>query len=267
MRRPPVLSIVVPAYNVEDYLATCLDSMVDVDERVEVIVVDDGSTDGTAAIAEGYEGVSLIRQANRGHGGAINTGVAAATGLYVKTVDADDWLDRVSLAALVLALGGLADADETPDVVVTNFVYDRVDRSEPRPVRSRRRLPVGRIIDWAETTRFRPWEYLLIHSLTYRTEFLRQTGVVLPEHSFYVDNIYAFSPLFEARSLYYLDLDLYHYRIGRPGQSVSETVMVTRLDQQLAVNEAMLDKMTQSRPATRAQARYLLHYLDLVCAI
>jgi glycosyltransferase involved in cell wall biosynthesis len=209
----------------------------------------------------------VVRQANKGHGGAINTGLAAVTGLYTKVLDADDWFDRQALSSLLAVLAGLAEATSSVDVVVTNFVYNNVARSRPCPVRYTRALPAGGPITWHDVRRFRPREYLMMHSLAYRTELLRGCGLTLPEHTYYVDCIFAFTPLFHVRTLYYLDVDLYQYLIGRPGQSVNESVMLERIDQQVEVARKMLSQMRAPLALEPGQRAYLLHYLDLVCTV
>jgi glycosyltransferase involved in cell wall biosynthesis len=264
-----LLTIVIPAYNAETFLARCLDSVVGAD-GVEVLVIDDGSTDGTAALAMGYverhPEVRVVSQRNRGHGGAINTGLAKARGEYLKVVDADDWLERSAYGILVETLRRLPSAPEV-DLVVTNFVYDKVGRRQPRVMRYRSALPTGRVVRWDQTRRFPPGCYMLMHALTYRTEVLRRSGLRLPEHSSYVDNLYAFIPLAEVHRLLYVDVDLYRYVIGRADQSVSEAVMLTRLDQQLAVNRAMFAALG-SRPLPGGRhGDALVHYLGIVCGI
>lgn len=94
------LTFVVPAYNMETYLERCVESLLSATDNsdIEVLIVDDGSSDSTPELADMYErrwpgNVRAIHQVNKGHGGAVNTGIANATGMYVKVVDADDWVD------------------------------------------------------------------------------------------------------------------------------------------------------------------------------
>ena len=118
-----VLTIIVPAYNVEDYLAKCVDSMLAAgcNDAIEIIIVNDGSTDGTREMAETYERdnpgtVRVITKENGGHGSAVNTGVRAATGTYLRVIDGDDWVDGDAFAALVARL-----ATTEEDVVVSRY--------------------------------------------------------------------------------------------------------------------------------------------------
>lgn len=261
----PVLSVVVPAYNAEDYLARALDSVVGTD-GVEVLVVDDGSTDGTAELARGYADRGLVRvisRPNGGHGAAINTGLAHATGTHFKVLDADDWFDRGALAAVLDTLRARPDLD----LLVSNFVYEKVGKKHKTRVSYLGALPVREPLTWDRTGPFAKRQYLMMHALTYRTAVLRAVGLRLPEHTFYVDNLYALIPLHRVRTLYYLDVDLYRYFIGRADQSVQEPVMLRRLDQQLRVNWLMIDHVTRTPVAEPRLARYLRHYTEIICAV
>ncbi len=268
----PLLSIVVPSYNAEPYLARALDSVVGFGPQVEILVVDDGSKDGTAALAqqyvERYPGqVHLISKPNGGHGSAINTGLEHATGTYLKVLDADDWLDRGALAKVLATIGGFVEAGREVDLVVSNFVYEKVGKRTKRVVRFGGALRRGRELTWAQTGHFGKRQYLMMHALLYRTQVLRDAGLRLPEHTFYVDNLYAFIPLAKVRTLFYLDVNLYRYFIGREDQSVHEAVMLRRLDQQLRVNWLMLDHLSRNPVADARLRRYLLHYAEIICAV
>ncbi|WP_263120754.1 glycosyltransferase family 2 protein [Cellulomonas sp. RIT-PI-Y] len=262
----PVLTVVVPAYNAADYLARALDSVVGLSPEVEVLVVDDGSTDGTAVLAQSYVDrglVRLLRQPNGGHGAAINTGLAHATGTHLKVLDADDWLDRDALTAVLATLREQPDLD----LLISNFVYEKVGKKHKTVVRYDGALPPREPLTWDRTGTFAKRQYLMMHALTYRTAVLRAVGLRLPEHTFYVDNLYALIPLHRVRSLYYLDVDLYRYFIGRADQSVQESVMLRRLDQQLRVNWLMIEHVARTPVAEPRLARYLRHHTEIICAV
>ena len=81
-----------------------------------------------------------------------------------------------------------------------------------------------------------------MHSVIYRTKLLRECGLKLPEHTFYVDNIFVFQPLPHVKKLYYLDVNFYRYFIGQVRISPStRPVMIGRIDQQIRVNKIMID--------------------------
>lgn len=268
----PLLTVVVPAYNAEAYLARALDSFVGLGPDVEVLVIDDGSTDGTAALAQRYADrfpgdVRVVRKPNGGHGSAINRGLAEARGVYLKVVDADDWLDRSALLRVLATLRGFVAGGREVDLLVTNFVYEKVGKRTKTAVRYLGALPRGRVLTWDRTGRFGKRQYMMMHALTYRTDVLRAAGLRLPEHTFYVDSLYALVPLHRVRTLFYLDVDLYRYFIGRPDQSVHEAVMLRRLDQQLRVNWLMLEHVSRTAVDDRRLRRYLLHYVEIICAV
>jgi glycosyltransferase involved in cell wall biosynthesis len=267
-----LLSVVVPAHNAEAYLARALDSSLGHGPELEVLVVDDGSTDGTAALAQGYVDrhpgvVRLVSQPNKGHGGAINTGLAHARGTYLKVLDADDWFDGPALQRVLDALRGFVASGRPVDLLVTNFVYEKVGKRSKTVVRYHGALPAGRVVGWSATGRFGKRQYLMMHALTYRTDVLRAAGLRLPEHTFYVDNLYALVPLAHVATLAYLDVDLYRYFIGRDDQSVQETVMLRRMDQQLRVNRLLLEHLSRVRVTDRRLRAYRLHYLAIICAV
>lgn len=267
-----LLSVVVPSYNSQEYLNRCLDSMLPLPAGVEVIIVNDGSADATSQIAHSYaerypEAIQVIDKENGGHGSGVNAGLARACGLYFKVCDSDDWFDYQALLQLLAAIKNWGE-DLPPDLIVTNYVYEKQGKRHRFVMNYRRVLTDGRIVTWDEIRRFKRDQYLLMHSLCYRTEILRSVNLQLPEHCFYVDNIFAFKPMAAVRTLAYLDIDLYRYFIGRADQSVSEKVMVKRLDQQLRVNTIMIDDMPGDEVELPARLRwYMEHYLGVVTAV
>lgn len=108
-RATPLISVVVPAYDVEDYLATCLDSLLaQTHEHLEIVVVDDGSTDRSGQIADEYAldhpQVRVVHTDNHGLGAARNTGVAHATGELLAFADSDDVVPPTAYAVLLRQL-------------------------------------------------------------------------------------------------------------------------------------------------------------------
>ena len=106
-----------------------------------------------------------------------------------------------------------------------------------------------------------------MHSVIYRTHLLRDCGVRLPEHTFYVDNLFVYEPMRMVETLYYLDVDLYHYFIGREDQSVHESVMLRRIDQQLRVNLRMLNAVDLEALPNEHQRQYLFSYLEIITMV
>ena len=128
-------------------------------------------------------------------------------------------------------------------------------------------FPVGEEFGWDDTKHFHQSQYLLMHSVIYRTELLQDLGLKLPEHTFYVDNIFVFKPLPSVRTMYYLDVDMYRYFIGREDQSVNEKIMYARRDQQLRVTRIMIDAMNDAEIESKKLERYMLNYLSMMMCI
>ena len=241
-----ILSIAVPCYNSEAYMEKCIDSLLVGGEEVEILIVDDGSKDGTTEIADRYQEkyptiVKAIHQENKGHGGAVNTGVENATGLYFKVVDSDDWVNPEAYQKILNVLAEVVRGPKTLDLLISNYVYEKEGAKRKRVMRYAKSLPEGRFFGWDEAKALGKTHYLLMHSLIYRTSLLRECGMKLPEHTFYVDNLVAFIPLPYVKTMYYLDVNFYRYFIGRADQSVNEKVMIGRIDQQIRVNKLMID--------------------------
>jgi glycosyltransferase involved in cell wall biosynthesis len=267
-----VLSIVVPCYNSAAYLERCVNSLLLGEEKVEVILIDDGSTDQTGEKVDYYmqrfpERVKVIHQTNGGHGAAINAGLKVATGQYFKVVDSDDWLDAVSYQKVVDFLSLVSSKPTQLDLLVCNFVYDKQGSNHKKVMSYLNCLPQNQFFGW-EKAKFPLGKYLLMHSIIYRTNLLReQVRLQLPKHTFYEDNLYAFEPLPFVKKIYYLDTDLYHYFIGRSDQSVNETVMLQRIDQQLKVNRMMIDFYVKQVNLSSPVADYLEKYLEIITTI
>ena len=128
-------------------------------------------------------------------------------------------------------------------------------------------FPQDTIFTWNEVKFFKPGQYILMHSVIYRTQLLRDCGLELPKHTFYVDNIFVFQPLPYVKTMYYMDVNLYRYYIGRADQSVNEQVMIKRIDQQLLVNKLMIDYMSTTKNLHMKQHKYMLNYLDIIMTI
>ena len=271
------LTFVIPAYNMESYLDRCVNSLLSASDisDLEVLIVDDGSKDGTLEYARKLErtnpgAVRAIHQENKGHGGAVNTGIAAATGMYVKVVDADDWVDPQAIDTVLATLRAQHDTDEPIDMLVTNYVYDKVAKRHKTVVNFRRVMEAGRVLGWDDLGKFGLAQYIIMHALTFRTQVVRDSGLKLPEHTFYVDNLFVFEPLPYVKKMYYMDVNFYRYYIGRADQSVNEKVMIGRIDQQLKVNKIMVDYVTAKKQflATHKKLRnYMLNYLDIITTV
>ena len=264
-----LLSVAIPCFNSQDYVSRAIDSLLPGGEKVEIIVVDDGSTDDTSRIAEEYiskypDSVRLIKKENGGHGDAVMTGLDNATGLYFRVLDSDDWLDKDSLLKLLDVLEEMRDPAKAADLVITNYVYEKVNEGRSHPINYRKTLPTGKIFGWDEVGKWSAGSYLLMHSATFSTELARGSGMKLPKHTFYVDHLFVCYPMIQVEKMYYLDVDLYRYFIGREDQSVNEKVMLSRMDQQLKVNRLMLYELNVDSITNKAKRDYLYYYTEIV---
>ena len=268
------ITFTVPCYNSEDYMERCIDSLLAGDECVEIIIVDDGSTDGTGEIADNYarnypEVVRVVHQENGGHGAGVNAGLALATGRYFKVVDSDDWLDEDELQKLIRNIRKWEKSGTVVDLVICNYIYDHLYENKTKRMGYKNVLKENEVCGWDDIRRFGPSQYLVMHYLFFRTEVLRRSGVKLPKHTFYVDNIFANQPLPYVKTLCYLNLDMYHYFLGREDQSVNEQVLMKRIDQQIRVTKlvsccADLKKVRAQHPKL---AGYLTRNISIMMAI
>ena len=266
------VSFAVPCYNSADYRDKCIESLLACGDDVEVLIVDDGSTDNTAQKADGWqerfpEVVRAIHKPNGGHGSAVNTGLAHATGRYFKVVDSDDWLDTRSMEDVMAYLRSQEAAPHPTDMVIANYVYEKVFEDSRTEMHYRTVFPERTVFDWSDVGSFNHSQYLLMHSVIYRTELLRDIGLALPEHCFYVDNIFVYVPLPHVLSMYYLDVPMYRYFIGREGQSVNEEVMMRRIDQHLRVAREMIDAVDVMSLEPRRLRKYMESYLSMMMCI
>ena len=120
---------------------------------------------------------------------------------------------------------------------------------------------------WNDLGHFRIDQYILMHSVIYRTELLKLCQLHLPKHTFYVDNIYVYYPLPHVRTIYYLDVNLYRYYIGRDDQSVNEKNMIKRIDQQLYVNQSMIDMYQMKMISNKKLRSYMIKYLAIMMTV
>ena len=225
-----VLSIAIPSYNSQDYMANCIESLLVGGEDVEILVVDDGSKDNTAKIADEYAAkyptiVRAIHQENGGHGEAVNAGIRNATGVFYKVVDSDDKVDADALRQILAKLKEFIETDEagnahgTLDLLVSNFIYDKQGAKHKKVMQYRKYIEPNKVLHWEDLRKMPMGKYILMHSVIYRTQLLRDCGLELPKHTFYCDNIFVFEPLPYVKTIYYLNL------VSRPSYNSFHIVM------------------------------------------
>lgn len=265
-----LITFAVPCYNSAAYMKKCIDSLLTGGDDIEIIIVNDGSTDDTASIADDYakrfpDIVKAIHKENGGHGSGVNRGLAEASGLYYKVVDSDDWLDVSALEILLATIKTHVERGINADLYITNFVYERADgNSYVSDYLSK--MPEGKFFGWERLKPLRLWKMLLMHSLVYSTQKLRESDTVLPEKTFYVDNLFAYKPLPHMKNLFYLNIDLYRYYIGRADQSVNAENMINRYDQQILVMTKMLESYSfaELKKMCRPLRKLMYHCLEVI---
>ena len=267
-----ILSFAIPCYNSAEYMEKCIKSVLTGGEDVEIIIVDDGSSkDNTAKIADKYAEkfptiVKAVHQENGGHGQAVNTGLLNATGKYFKVVDSDDWVDQKSYKKILATLKSF-EKDDEPDMVIANYVYEKVGAKRKKVIQYDNVFPQEQMFGWDDIGKFKIDQYILMHSVIYRTQLIKEFGLKLPEHTFYVDNIFVFEPLPVVQKMYYMNVNFYRYFIGREDQSVNESVMISRIDQQLSVNKRMIDSFISENPKNINCRKYMINYLRIMMEV
>ncbi len=266
-----ILSVAIPCYNSADYMDKCIQSLLPGGDDVEIIIVDDGSTkDNTAQIADEYAAkyptmIKAVHQENGGHGQAVNTGLKNATGKYFKVVDSDDWVDKNSYKKIISVLK--ENESKEIDMFIANYVYEKQGAKKKRVIHYRNVMPVEQEFSWDDMGKFKIDQYILMHSVVYRTQLLKDCNLQLPQHTFYVDNVFVFEPLPYVKKMFYVDTNFYRYFIGRDDQSVNESVMISRIDQQLRVTKIMINAFLNDKVENKKCRNYMRNYLRIMMEI
>lgn len=218
-----LLTLIIPIYNTQEYLRKCLDSLL-IDESLlpllDILPIIDGSPDNSLAIAQEYEAkypqtFRVINKENGGYGSVLQRGIAEAKGKYTKVLDSDDWYDT---QAFELFIKELQTADY--DVIATDFVREFVFENRFE-VLSLPKLKNQQVYQLDEEINNFEGDVFVMHRLAYKTEILRKANIDFPQKISYTDTLFASIPLFFAKDLYYTNLKLYRYFIGRDGQTIS----------------------------------------------
>lgn len=265
-----LLSFAIPCYNSQEYMEHAIKTLLTGGEEVEIIIVNDGSQDDTGKIADEYalkypNIIKVVHQENGGHGQGVNTGLKHATGLYYKVIDSDDWVNEDALQEVLINLRTLS--KQNLDLLVVNYVYEKVSIGKQKVMGYKGALPIDKIFTWDDMMHFKPSQFMIMHSAIYRTQLLKDCGLELPKHTFYVDNIFVYQPLPFVKSIYYLDVDFYRYFIGRDDQSVNEKVMMRRIDQQIRVSKIIIDSHDVINLESKKLRNYMIKYVSMMMTI
>ena len=206
-----ILTISIAAYNAEKDISNCLNSLINSKEfsKLDIIVVNDGSTDQTVEITNKYvekykQSIRLINKENGGHGSTINTSIKHAKGKYYKILDSDDWVNSENLNRLVAFL------EKTDTDMVLN-PYDEIEYNTR--TKKRQMNPWDNEVSYEEVHGLEELDKVILymHSLTFRREVIQKMGAIIDENCFYVDMEYCIFPLLYIISFAFLDYPVYHY--------------------------------------------------------
>ncbi len=244
-----VLTIAMACYNVEAYLEKGLESLADprLEEGLEVLIISDGSTDRTEELAERYTEkypkiFRLIKKPNGGHGSVINVAIREASGIYFRMLDGDDWVMTEPLVALISYLKrphGDIVCDYKAEVHMisgkkTIIPLPGFDRQKV-PTMSPGVYPFEEICALPEVS-----SYFMIHNFQVRTQLLKDHQVQVCEHVFYEDSEYVLKATAYAKTVSFVDLEIYQYLVGNVNQSVSTANFVKRYSHFDQVTKQML---------------------------
>lgn len=226
-----ILSIIIPSYNVSQYLEHTVSSIVNQKKanQLEILIVNDGSKDNTPEVARKIISkfcdskkpiIHLIDKENGGHGSTINVGISKATGKYIRVIDGDDWVNSEQLERLIEQL-----ENENSDIVITDYCEDLAPTNSLIPKKLYSFMKVGKQYQFDDVCNryygFQEWGPILA-TANFKTEMLQQQSFKLTEKCFYVDMEFDIYTILNAKTITYYDYDIYRYFIGRTGQSVSK---------------------------------------------
>ncbi len=265
-----LITFTVPCYNSAEYMHICIESLLKGGDKVEIVIVNDGSKDNTGEIADRYKEkypdiIKVVHQENGGHGEGINQGIRNATGKYFKVVDSDDWVGEDALMALLDTIEKTPD-EEAPDLFVCNYVYYLKDTGVDKIIKYGSVFPAGKTVSWEETKSFGISQNLTLHSCMFKTSVMKDNGLVLPKHTFYEDNLYVYYSVPYAKKVKYMDVDFYYYLIGRDGQSVAKAAVMKRYKQQILVTTRCFEahRLLEIKKTQPRLYKCLYHHLRLM---
>lgn len=263
-----LLSVIIPTYNMEQLLPRCLDSIVSARhaDEVEAIVVNDGSKDRSLEVARRYEGehegvVRVVDKPNGNYGSTINAALPTAQGKYVKILDSDDYFDTAELDRLLEAM-----ATTDADMFVTPFTQILPD-GQHEVVRyntmGRQPYRYGEVYDADKVLADGYIRFFLMHALAYRTQMLRQMGYRQTEGISYTDTEWATIPVYQVKTICFLNYNVYQYNFDRPGQTMDPQVLMRSLGQMEQVVDSLIDYYRRHRDElTEPKRQWHRQYLE-----
>lgn len=254
-----VLSIIIPMYNMENYIGKCLQSLLDIPteclESIDIIVVNDGSKDQSLRIATSYqkkypEVIRVIDKENGNYGSCINAGLAKALGTYVKVLDSDDYFSSVGLSAILEKISSIP----VMDMIITDFdiinANDEITNHVSFHLKKEKCLLFNDI--WKKISDIQ------MHAIIYRTELFKEINYHQTEGISYTDQEWCYYPMVKIQTVYYVNNVLYKYLLGREGQTMSENVLKKKISNLEIVANKMLKHFSLLDKNKLSRERYLL---------
>ena len=239
-----LLTLAISAYNMQEYLGKCLDSVTrpDIPDTLEVIIVNDGSKDKTSEIAHQYEKrfnsiVRVIDKENGHYGSCINKALEVATGKYFRPLDADDWMNTDALVSLL----SLLENNDNDLIVTTHTNY--LDNNRVNHIKIPDSIIVNKKYD-LKTLDFQKEKidcFLKMHTMTYKTSILKNMSLKLSTGISYTDSEYCMFPLDKANSVIFYNLDLYQYNLSREGQTMQQSIITKSVKPFYLISMKMID--------------------------
>ena len=257
-----ILSVVIPTYNMEEYLKGCLDSFIlpvqSLMSSLEVLVVIDGATDKSSSIAHQYqdrypETFRVIDKENGNYGSCINRGLKEATGKYIRILDADDSYNTENFARFLQLLSSI-DAD----LILSD--YNLVDNNGN--ILERRSFDLETMITTDIVKVLKPVSELEMHAITYRRQILLDIDYHQTEGISYTDTEWAFIPLMAVNIVCYVNLQIYNYLVGRPGQTMDISVLRKSMPQMMTVYKRLMQIYNGSHLDTHKNSILFDHRID-----
>ena len=261
-----LLTICVPSFNSQSTLARTLKTLVNTENlsKIQIIIVDDGSHDGTFVVGEEYvnlypDSIMMVSKPNGGHGSGINTGIKYAVGTYYRVVDSDDWVDSSALDA---ELGYIYEHGSKTDLIYTPYhiVDQETGNSSAWPLSEK--IQKERIYTFDELVKEVGVEnfYFTMAGTSFRTEMLRTINIQLMEKTFYTDSEFILKPIPYVDKVVFLPKYVYKYLRGQAEQSVAPLSFVRHYsDHEKILKELILfEKKTEMSESKRQYFTYIL---------